>query len=145
MRQIFVRPARKEDFDRLIRWGNANPAWDERALEYSFTWAAFSGTDVVAYMPVQRPELLEAIAFNPLATDIDKALAMKELTHTIICDAYQKGAGEIMFLGSEPITNVFAARQGFMRVDLPLYRARLRELEKSPIQEDGGNGHDTQH
>lgn len=130
MKQIFVRPARKEDLEKLLQWGNMNPAWDQRALDYSFTWCAYSDGEVVAFQPVQRPVLLEAAAFHPASTDPQRALAMKELTHTIITHAYEGGAGEIMFLGSDGRTNIYAEHQGFRLVDLPLYRVRLRELEE---------------
>lgn len=127
----------------MVRWAAFNPAWDQRALAYSFTWAAYSGPDVIAFQPVQRPVLLEAAVFHPSASDQQRALAMKEITHTIITHAYegmpQGIAGEIMFLGSDHRTNIFAEHQGFRLVDLPLYRVRLRELE----QGGNSNGHTT--
>ena len=66
------------------------------------------------------------------AADVQKALAMKELTHNIIAHAYEAGnSGEIMFLGTDLGTNIFAQHQGFRLVDAPLYRVRLRELEQN--------------
>lgn len=131
MRQIFVRATRQDELPKLMSWAKMNPAWDSRILNYSnsLVLAAFNDLGTVAYLPVQQPLMLEAACFHPLATDPQKALAMKELVHTLITESSLKGWGEIFFLGSDPRTNAFAERQGFKLVDLPTYRVRIRELE----------------
>ena len=86
-------------------------------------------------MPVQRPLVMEAMGFHPLSTDPQKALVMKELTHALILDAYLLGSGEIYFMGSDNGTNDFAERQGFKKLDVPMYRVRVGDLEVG-----GGNG-----
>ena len=121
----------------MVSWGSANPAWDAKILNYgsSFALAAYNNSGTLGFLPVQRPLVMEAMGFHPLATDPQKALVMKELTHGLILQAYGFGAGEIYFMGSDNGTNDFAERQGFRRVDIPMYRVRLADLETG-----GGNG-----
>lgn len=132
MRQIFVRPARFPQEAELIKaFAALNSAWDANALPYSYIWCVqYTGDTILGYMPMQRPLMLEAIAFNPIAHDIERARAMQELVQTTITHAYEMGIGEIFFLGSHRVTNEFAVHHGFQLVDMPLYRLRLRELEQ---------------
>jgi Tat protein secretion system quality control protein TatD with DNase activity len=74
---------------------------------------------------------MESLGFHPLCTDSQKALAMKELTHNLITQAYLRGIGEIYFFGSDHTTNDFAERQGFRQVQYPVYLVRVQELETS--------------
>ena len=138
MNQIFVRPFRQGDLEKLVAWGSANPAWDAKILNYgsSFALAAYNNSGTLGFLPVQRPLVMEAMGFHPLTTDPQKALVMKELTHALILQAYGYGAGEIYFMGSDSGTNDFAQRQGFTRLDVPMYRVRLTDLERG----GGGNG-----
>jgi hypothetical protein len=132
MKPIFVRPVREEDIKKMLLWGGLNHATDPSVLGYPTTlkYCAFSQGDIVAYMPVQQPLMLEAIAFHPLATDLQKSFAMKELTHTVITQSYLWGRGEIYFLGTDPTTDRFAAIHGFSKLDVPVYRVRLSDLER---------------
>lgn len=137
MKQIFVRLARPADDKTVALWSGQNPAWDPRVFGYagSFVLCAFSGGDVIAFMPVQQPLMMESVLFHPMATVTQKALAMKELTHSLITQAAMSGKGEIYFLGSDPATNVFAEHQGFKRIEWPVLRTVLSDLETG-----GGNG-----
>lgn len=136
MNQIFVRPARETDARKFEDWVKTNPALDKRIFTYpaTFTWAAFNETGVLAFLPVQQTFFMEAMAFHPLCTDPQKALAMKELTHNLVTQAYLKGIGEIYFLGTDHTTNDFAERQGFKRIQIPVYLVRVEQLES------GGGG-----
>jgi hypothetical protein len=138
MKQIFVRTMRDQDLKTLALWAGGNPAWDGRIYSYAgtFTLCAFNGAEVIAFMPVQQPLVMEAIAFHPLCTDSQKALAMKEFTHSLITQAYAVNKGEIYFLGSDEATNKFAEHQGFKKIDWPVYRTVLAELEAGE-----NNGH----
>lgn len=141
MNQIFVRPMRDDaDLKKLLSWAVNNPAWDSNVLRFrnSFTLCAFNSTGTLAFMPVQQVPMMEAIAFHPLATDSQKASAMKEFTKVLVYYTAVSGNGEIFFLGSNECTNKFAEHQGFQRVDLPTYRMRLRDLEVG-----GGDGSTT--
>jgi hypothetical protein len=131
MNPVFVRPAREEDLKKLLSWAEANPATDAKVFTYknTYTLCAFTSSGVVAYLPVQQPLMMEAVAFHPLATDQYKALAMKELTHALVTSAYLGGSGEIYFLGTNEGTNEFAEKNGFKQVDVPVYRVRVSDLE----------------
>ena len=97
MNQIFVRPFRQGELEKLVSWGSSNPAWDSKIIGYpsSFALAAFNNSGTLGFLPVQRPLVMEAMGFHPLTTDTQKALVMKELTHGLILQAYGYGAGEI--------------------------------------------------
>lgn len=131
MNQMFVRLLREQELEKMLSWAVRNPAWDTNVLRYagSFVMAAFNESGVIGFLPVQQPMMMEAVCFHPLATDQQKALAMKELTHALIYNAYVRGAGEIYFLGSDNGTNTFAAHQGFTKLEMPTYRVRLANLE----------------
>jgi hypothetical protein len=141
MNQIFVRPARETDFNKFEDWVKNNPALDKRIFTYpsTYTWAAFNDSGVIAFLPVQVTFTMEAMAFHPLSTDPQRALSMKELTHNLITQAYLRGIGEIYFLGTDPTTNDFAERQGFKRIQCPVYLCRVQQLEAG----GGGNGQAT--
>lgn len=136
MNQIFVRPYRPTDLEKLVGWEKANPAWDSKVLSYqtSFVLAAFNSTGTLGFLPVQRAMVMEAMAFHPLTTDSQKALIMKELTHELIFQTANLGSGEIYFLSSNQGTGEFAERQGFKKLEEPMYRVRIADLER------GGNG-----
>jgi hypothetical protein len=137
MNQIFVRPVREADAKKFEDWAKANPALDKRIFTYpsTYTWCAFNDTGVLAYLPVQITFTMEAMAFHPLCTDPQKALAMKELVQNLVTQAYLRGIGEIYFLGTDPGTNDFAQRQGFKLIQCPVYLMRVEQLEAG-----GGNG-----
>lgn len=142
MKQIFVRPAREADLKKLMSWTGQNPAWDQTLYNYpsTLTWCAFNSSGVIAFVPVQQPLMLEALLFHPLSTPTQRAMAMKEFTCTAVSQSYQRGSGEIYFLCpekslEEKTTCEFAQHWGYERVDMPVYRIRLTDLERG-----GGNG-----
>lgn len=131
MRQIFARQAVPRDAEKFAEWAGQNPNFDRRVLEYptTFTLAAFDSDGTIAFLPVQQPFCMEAVAFRPGISDSQKALAMKELTHLLIATCHAKGAGEIIFLGTNEGTNAFAEHQGFHELPWRVYRVRVAELE----------------
>jgi hypothetical protein len=131
VKQIFVRTAEPRDADTFATWAAQNPALDARSLVYpsSFTLVAYDDSGPLSFLPVQQPFYMEAMSFRPEATEFEKALAMKELTHALITFCHQKGAGEIYFMGSNEHTNAFAERQGFTALPWKAYRVKLSELE----------------
>lgn len=138
MNQIFIRPFRAGDLDKMVGWMKANPTWDANILKYPGTviLVAFNNTGTLGFLPVQKTMTMESMCFHPLTTDSQKALTMKELTHALITQSYVQGVGEIYFAGSNPETNDFAVRQGFQQLGWPMYRVRLVDLEAG----GGGNG-----
>ncbi len=131
MKQIFVRTAEPKDSGTFAAWADQNPSFDRKILELAttFTLCAYDDSGVMAFLPVQQPFYMEAMSFRPGASEFEKALAMKELTHALITFCHQKGAGEIYFMGSNEHTNAFAERQGFTALPWKAYRVRLSELE----------------
>jgi hypothetical protein len=131
MKHIFIRPVRDSDFSKMVLWGSGNQATDLRVLNYPSTikLCAFTSEGALAYVPIQQPLLIEAIAFHPLLNDLQKAAIMKEFTHAAITQAYVLGKGEVYFMGSQPATDSFATRHGFELIS-PVYRTVLAELEK---------------
>jgi DNA-binding transcriptional regulator GbsR (MarR family) len=83
-------------------------------------------------MPMQCPLMMESLASRPGASKSEIAVALKELTQQIVTQAHQRGAGEIYFLGTDVDTDVMACNQIFERVDYPVYRVRLKDLENQP-------------
>lgn len=142
MKQIFVRPAREADLKKLTSWIPQNAAWDPTLYQYpsTLTWCAFNSSGVVAFLPVQQPLMMEALLFHPLSTSTQRAYAMKEFTCFAVAQSYQRGSGEVYFLcpektPEEKTTCEFARNWGFERVEMPVYRIRLVDLERG-----GGNG-----
>jgi len=131
MKHIFARSAEDRDIPKFVEWSGQNPSFDIRVLEYATTstLCAYDSDGVIAFMPMQQPLCMEAISFRPGINESQKALAMKELTHLLISTAHAKGAGEVIFLGSNERTNAYAVRQGFKELPWKLYRARLTDLE----------------
>jgi hypothetical protein len=130
MKHIFIRPMRDQDFSKLVLWSGGNSAADLRVLNYPTTikLCAFTDEGPVAYIPIQQPLMMEAIAFHPLLGDLEKAAVMKEFAHSAITQAYVLGKGEVYFMGSHPGTDAFATHHGF-KVVAPVYRTILSELE----------------
>lgn len=131
MKHIFARAAEERDVTKFAEWSMQNPAFDINVLSYptTATLCAYDSDGVIAFLPVQQPLCMEAMTFRPGISDSQKALAMKELTHLLIATCHAKGAGEIIFLGSNPATNEYAVRQGFEMLPWKVYRARLTDLE----------------
>lgn len=129
---IFVRPARPEDSADFLTWQTSSN-FDPAASLYpdSFTLVAFDAGGVLAFLPVQQPQIpmaLESIAFHPGLTDRQQASTMRELIQAAVTIGYMKGTGEILFFGDRPETNAFAEKHGFEKIPWPVYRLRLKDL-----------------
>lgn len=133
MRQIWVRPAMQGEGEIVLQWMMANPenGFDPDVICYpsTMTFCAFDQNGPIAYMPVQRPLMLESLAIKPDAAPERVSLALKELIQQAITQAHIQGAGEIYFLGSSDETNKFAANQLFEELPYKVYRVKLADLE----------------
>jgi hypothetical protein len=134
MKHIFVRPAEERDIPQFKEWSNQNPNFDARSAAYpsSIVLAAYDARGAIAFLPVQQPFYMEAMSFRPDATEFEKGLAMKELTHALITASHARGVGEVYFLGSNKETNNFAEKQGFEELPWRAYRIKLNKLEGLP-------------
>lgn len=130
-RHVFVRIARKEDASDFVKWVLANKgnAFNSRIIPQTIVLCAFNRKRKILFMPVQRPFMLESIAPNPDATDLEKAIAMKEIVQAVVFEAFKSGVDEIYFLSSEPLAAEFASQHGFEKLDFPVYRLNIKDLE----------------
>jgi hypothetical protein len=136
MKHIFVRPAKAEDAEKATNWAVQNldrNKIDPEVLKYpsTFTLAAYdSETGPIMYMPVQTSLMMESVCTNPEASDRKQAMALKEIVQALVMQAHLKGIGEIYFIGSDDRTSEFAENQLFEKIEQPVYRVRIRNLEK---------------
>lgn len=107
--------------------------FDPDVLDYrgTFTLAAGISGDIVAFLPVQRPLMMESVAFKPGISEELKALAMTRLAEHAIESCIGKKAGEVYFLCQEPDTKKFAERHHFSQVlGMDLMRFKAKEWER---------------
>lgn len=84
-------------------------------------------------MPVQEvpflsTQVLDSIIWNPEASNLEIAEAMRELVKHCITIGYMKGTEDVYFIGNDEGTNKIAEHI-FEKVEYPVYRLNLRELE----------------
>ena len=130
---IFVRPVRPSDAPTFTRWSletNGN-LFDPDVAKYPSTtvWAAFNKKGTVAFLPVQRPLMLDSLAINPEADKGDVGMALKELTQNAVTQAHAQGAGEIYFLCKDESTMEIAKRHAYEEMPWRLFRIKLKNLE----------------
>ena len=129
-----MRPCRQTDTEKFIEWGRgtANNLFDPAVVKYpsTYTRCVFDMKGPLLYTAVQKPLMIEALAFRPESGNLDRAVAMKELTQDTVSQAYLQGSGEIYFLCRDEDTSAFAANQLFEEVKHKVYRVRLSDLEK---------------
>jgi hypothetical protein len=132
---IFVRPTRPEDAEKFSEWAKNTPNLDTSVfrLPETYTLCAYDDTGVLGFIPVQTPaiastQMLESVVFRPGISDMVITGVMRELVHSVILVSYMKNAGELYFIGDHPETNKIAEKI-FEKVEYPVYRLRLKDLE----------------
>lgn len=135
MRHIFVRPVRQADTEKFVEWSKNTEGnlFDPDVPKYPSTTVrcAFNSDGPIVYAPIQRPLFIEALAINPEASEIDIAVALKELTQDAVSQAYTVGAGEIYFVCHEETTIKFAKKQLYEEMPYKVFRIKINDLEKS--------------
>jgi hypothetical protein len=130
---IFVRPARPADAPAFTKWSleTKQNLFDPDVVRYPSTvvWMAFNKKGPVAFLPIQRPLLLDALAINPDADAAEVGTALKELTQNAVTQAHALGAGEIYFLCKDESTMEFAKRHAYEEMPWKLFRIKLKNLE----------------
>lgn len=133
MHPIFVRPVRQNEAQMYFDWAMETPNnefdQDVALFPSSRTWVAYDKEGPLGFQTIQRPLMLESLARRPGLSKLQQAAVLRELTQNAVTQAYAEGAGEIYFLGSDPETDEFASNWIFERVNLPLYRLKVKELE----------------
>jgi len=148
MEHVIVRHAPSEQ-DLALRWAKSTPDGDlldpdifahqdtfllsALITGQKFTREADSGPRL-AYMPVQRPLMLENLIFKPGLDDRQRALAITRMVEHSVSEAFRVDAGELYFLCRHEETCAFAERHKFIRIDgeeselkLKVYRLNLKE------------------
>ena len=133
---LFVRPIRETEARQFLDWSIANKdksAFDPAVASYPSTLVpvAYDSDGPVAYMPIQRPFVLESLAPRPGLTDGQTASVLKEIFQFAVTKAHEQGAGEILFFATDDETVKFAERHKvFSYVPYRAYRVKISELEK---------------
>lgn len=131
---LFVRPAKFEDAAIFEEWSRNTPnnGFDPEVAKYpsTITWCVYDQHGPLAYMPMQCPLVMDSLAGRPGASKYEIAAALKELTQQFVTQAHARGAGEILFLGSEDGTNELAENQLFEEIPYKVYRLKLKDLQK---------------
>lgn len=127
---VLVKTAEESDLKQLGEWLQLNLArngLDPQVLGYpslAVLKACHNGT-TLAYLPVHHVVMMESLAPNPSPPNGSLALAVRQLVTVVAYNAYQKGAREIYFIGSDEETNKFAEKHGFEKLEMPIYRLKL--------------------
>lgn len=139
-KRVYVRAIRPEEAEIYYSWGIENQEKSEfdpmvAMFASSTTWCAFDESGPIAYQTLQTPVMIESLAPRPDATPLEVASALKELTQNAITHAFNRGSGEVYFVGSDEETNNFAANKIFELVvdkngqPMRLFRVKLKDLE----------------
>jgi hypothetical protein len=130
-RPQFVRPIRPNETQQFIEWVKDQPEFDSETPTYptSTTLAGYDKEKVVAYITAQRPFVLESLAANPGATDLELASVMREFVQFLVSQSHIQGVGEIYFLESDKNTSEFASNHIFEKLPVSVYRLKIRDLE----------------
>lgn len=131
---IFCRPARPDESKTFHEWSANNPenGFDPEVARYpsTITWCVYDKSGVLGYMPMQRPIFFDSLAARPGLDKATIAMMLKELTQEAVTQAHITGAGEILFFGTEAGTDHMANNQLFERVEFPVYRLKIADLDK---------------
>lgn len=136
MKHIFCRVAKTEEVPLFIEYetSTANNLFDPSVVGYktTTTWVAFDKTGPIVFCPVQRPFFMEALGIKPGLSEIDTAVALKEITQALVTQAHLEDRGEIYFLCSDESTIEYAKRQCFEEMPWKVLRIKLSDLEPKP-------------
>lgn len=136
MKHVLVRKIEgtEQEHGHLLAWMKqtlGQQMFDADVLEHAGTFVlrAEDRTEVLGFLPVQQPLMLESVAFAPGMSEGEQALVMTRLAEHAIEECFRRDVGEVYFLCQNPHTAKFAENHHFKRVDLPLYRFNLREWQ----------------
>lgn len=115
--QLKVRFADKDDHAQVIEWINRNQSFDPGILKYPTLQliCAHNGKPI-SFLPVHRGLILESLASNPWATELEKAEALKDLTKAAELLASSYGIKELYFMVSDKDVQKIAENHGFETV-----------------------------
>ena len=129
MKEMTIRPLQQYDIGEFSHWTMRNEVMnrvDPDITTYPTlnVWLAQNGRHV-AYLPVHSVLMLESLAPNPNATDLELVQAIAQLVKHVIAASWGSGAREIWFHGTDPRVNRIAERHGFERVTGDMFRLKV--------------------
>lgn len=117
MQQVWVRFAEEKDKAEFMDWvekARAINLFDPDVLSYpnAKVLVAHNGSPLL-YMPIQMAVIMESLAPKPGISEIEEALALREIAKATAVLASQAGSKEIYFLCKDTRVTEFAERHGF--------------------------------
>lgn len=104
MKQLLVKLAEPKDHSEIVEWLNGNPSnqFDSAILSYPTLQVvtAYNGRNVM-HLPMHKCMVMESLAINPEATEMEKAQALRDLTKAAELLASQSGIKELYFEPTE--------------------------------------------
>lgn len=102
--------------------------FDPKVLSYNATqvFKASDGEKNIVFMPVQNCQVWESLGINPEASELEVAASLKAIAHVLRFKALSEGQGEILFMCAHPLTQQFAEKHDFKKLEVPMYRMRLK-------------------
>lgn len=129
MRQLKLRFATPEDAPQIIEWLNANPLneYDSVICKYPslHVIASYAPDGVICYLPTQKVLVLESLAVNPKASELEKAQALRDLTKAAELLANSEGIREVWFLDGAGGVGEMARSHGFEELPYKVFRLKL--------------------
>lgn len=131
MLPTFVRMARQSDGPEYLEWAKDQPDVDLFIPLHpgTFVLAAYDKSKKIALLPVQRPYVLETLAPNPEASELEVTSALREFIQYLVTRSQAENVAEIYFLGSDEDTSTFAQNRIFEKLPYTVYRCRISDLE----------------
>ena len=127
---VFVEKAQPEDRDELIKFMDSTPEnlCDPKVFGYSSltTLKAVKEGKPLVFLPIHTVFMLESLAICPNNGAVETATALAELVKIVRWEAVNAGHGELWFACKEASTQAFAEKHGFERVDVPMFKMRLK-------------------
>lgn len=132
MKQLQLRYARPDEGEQILGWLKGNPQnfFNPRILKYPTLrmLCSYDESGPVAYVPVHTVLMMESVALNPEASEMNVAQALRDLVKgsQLIADA--GGMREIYFLGGHGGVGEMAASpkgHSFTEVNLAGQQAKV--------------------
>ena len=129
MKQSKIRFAYQQEIPLLSQWLEANPSgdFDPEILGYPTLKIVVCYRDEPeACLPIQQAVVMETVGFSKNLSNLDKAAAIRDMVKATELVASSLGIREIYFLGGQDGIGELAMRQGFEKLDVPIYRLKVK-------------------
>jgi hypothetical protein len=129
---IWAQAATNQDLDDIKSslLNTENNLLDPEVLGYPTTVVLKAHKDGknIVFLPIQSVFMLESLGIlrDNAGSIGDIAVALKELVQVVRYEATKSGVRELYMLCSEPSTVKFAEHNGFERVNIPVFRMKVK-------------------